>query len=556
MRRMAILLVLLTTGCGAATMHPFPNRDPIWVDADQVAFGPMPDELYTPWAWDQGDNVVFRQLSELWQFRRATEAVNVNSLDEVPSSSWFENRIGVREMNPSELAIGACPSEALPPKPWQVVQGKLSGTTPGAIIEAADGQKYVFKLDFWQPERGTAADAIATRFFHALGYYVPCNQVVFFEPSDISIAPGAHTGGRHDRPYTPEHLASLIDAAGEAPGGMLRASVSRFVDGTPLGGWQFDGVRDADPNDVFAHQDRREVRGMYVASAWLNHIDTRAENNLDIWVETDDDGNGFIRHLVLDAGDSLGIAWPSSDMESQTFGVARYLDLEYVTEDLLTLGLLSRPYRGSTRGPAYRYIGYYDVERFDPEDWRNGYPNEAFERRTERDSAWMARIISRLDEPSIRAMVETGRFSKPLVTNELVRILRGRQMRILERFLTRLSPLANPVAEGDELCLDDLALRSGLREANGRAHSARSYLGWPPVPGPAIEPRPTEDGRVCVTLPARQTPGYVIVDVIAETPGEDAPGPARVHLYQLAGGGYRVVGLERPETREVMIASR
>jgi hypothetical protein len=50
-----------------------------------------------------------------------------------------------------------------------------------------------------------------------------------------------------------------------------------------------------------------------------------------------------------------------------------------------------------------------------------------------------------------------------------------------------------------------------------------------------------------VRLPrAKQTPGYVIVDVIGVSPAYPVRAPARVHLYDL-GGTWKLVGLERPE---------
>src|SRR5574339_1001001 len=57
------------------------------------------------------------ELSEAWDFLINTftspgqqpsnqRAVNVNTMDEVPDSSWFSNRIGIREMPISEIVRG------------------------------------------------------------------------------------------------------------------------------------------------------------------------------------------------------------------------------------------------------------------------------------------------------------------------------------------------------------------------------------------------------------------------------------------------------------------
>ena len=81
-------VVLLLSACGAP-QHRFPLRRPMWVDEDRRPFGPRPEELETLAQWDRIDHTLFRPLSDLWRFERGRESIDVNAMDEVPSSSWF-----------------------------------------------------------------------------------------------------------------------------------------------------------------------------------------------------------------------------------------------------------------------------------------------------------------------------------------------------------------------------------------------------------------------------------------------------------------------------------
>ncbi len=62
-------------------------------------------------------------------------AVNVNTLGEVPDSSWFTNRIGVRSMSIEELVRG--PNRVGGPdlsEPVTIISGKVGGITPGLVV--------------------------------------------------------------------------------------------------------------------------------------------------------------------------------------------------------------------------------------------------------------------------------------------------------------------------------------------------------------------------------------------------------------------------------------
>ncbi|MCZ7684582.1 MAG: hypothetical protein M5U28_39755 [Sandaracinaceae bacterium] len=351
-------------------------------------------------------------------------------------------------------------------------------------------------------------------------------------------------------------MADVADVLREAlitPDGSMRGSLSQLIDGDSLGGWRFDGRRGDDPNDIIPHQHRREVRGMYVLSAWLNHIDSRAENNFDAWVETDET-HGYVRHYILDVGDSFGLIWDRSDELTRRFGHSHYIDFRHIAVDLLSLGLVDRPYHEDPSEWVHPVFTYYNVADLVPDEWRNGYPNPGFERRTEHDTAWMARILSQFTDEHLRVLVATGRFSQPGVANDLVGILRGRRERILERYLTRLSPLAFPevhaLADRSWLCMRDLAVESGIRAEDDREYRATVSIDWPRADRPLAIEHHNSEGRVCTLLPALAAPAegqprYLVVDVVAATPGRETTGAASVHLYQTGPNRYRVVGLRR-----------
>ncbi len=552
-------LSLLVCACGGAQATPrFPLGDVVWVDHDTRPFAGPPEGFYSSYSWDGADNAVFRPLAEFWMFETDREALNVNALDEVPSSSWYVNRLSRALMSPEDVARGACADlDDDLPGPWRIVGGKPDGANPGFQIVDANGTRYLMKTDGdLQAERPGAADVIGALIWHAAGFNVPCNRVVVFDRSILELDPEAtieRTDGSEEA-LTDAHVSAVLEKATQLPDGRYRASVSQFIAGRPISPWRYHSVRDGDPNDAVPHEHRRDLRAQFVLSAWTDHIDARQENTMAAWVETGE-GVGFVRHYMIDFGDCFGIihGW---DSLVRRFGHSGYLDMQHILTDWLSLGVVDRPWHHAAYGPAGVTLGYYDARRFVPDQWRPGYANNAYDRMTEADAAWMTRIVSRFRDEHIRAMVERARFSDPIVASELARILIGRRDRILERWLTRLSPLSWPTVrerpEGPHLCLQDLAVWSGIRGGDDRRYRADAWSGTPlaPIEVPG-RPGRADDAFVCVPLPrvTSSEPSYLIVDLTAQTPEHETTFPARVHLYQV-GERFQIVGLERPSNRE------
>ncbi|MDF3066061.1 MAG: hypothetical protein K0R38_1662, partial [Polyangiaceae bacterium] len=134
----------------------------------------------------------------------------------------------------------------------------------------------------------------------------------------------------------------------------------------------------------------------------------------------------------------------------------------------------------------------------------------------------------------------------------LTETLIARRKAILQRYFAKVSPIARISANGEGVCGVDLARATGI--VPNEEMSFRAYLYRGPELQAAGKPRfrrvPAPD--VCVDIPHRELPEsmpkddperYVVLDI---TNGY-APGPLRLHLYDLGAGGYQLAGVERPE---------
>ena len=570
------LLLAAVALAGCSGPGRFPLREPMWVDADRRPFfAPckpdkedpkkkicMPKEYESAFLWDGADNMVFRPVTRFWAVDPAGESVNVNSMDEVADSSWFTNRLGKHPMTPDELVKGPCGDKVLDPNQpdgsWLVDQGKPNGANPGFRVKVEGVGKFMLKADpADQPERATGATSIAARLYHAAGWFAPCDSVVYLRPSILKLKPGLKFADNSgvERVFDQKALDRVLGIASKR-GPLVRMVASRWLPGRTLGPFRYEGTREDDPNDVIDHQDRRDLRGARVIAAWLNHFDSREQNSMDTWMSANpdepDSSPGHIQHWYIDLGDCFGSEWPLDGI-SRRLGHAYYLDFGYVASDLVTLGLVPRPWDRAKRSPDGKIFGYFHSRDFDPEDWKGGYPNPTFGRMQESDGAWAARTIARFTPELIEAAVRAGDFTAPEHTQFLIKHLRIRQHAILKRYFENLSPITDVKASGAELCGLDLARWSNAWPSKDFRYSARMYAGERFERRTAVAARPSPDGTVCVTLPHVSDDGgarddaparYTVVDIA----NGQAPGPLRAHLYDLGPKrGFKLVGLERPD---------
>ena len=552
-------------------------REPLWKDTDlrsisvpcerratekepnHVACAPEP--YVSPLIWDGLDNSVFRPFAKVFAVDPPRDAQNVNALDEVPDSAWFNNRIGIRKPSREELLRGACAAEEMldgftaAPGSWVIDQGKMNGATPGFRIKVGGKRKFMLKTDTKeQPERPSAASAIGAAIYHAVGFNTSCEQVIFVDRRALSLLPGLKVTDNSGvtKPFDQGALDNVL-AQAPARDGYVRLQASAWLPGYLLGPFRYEGKRSDDENDAIAHEDRRDLRGARLVAAWLNHFDAREQNTMDSWIAAGavpDASPGYVRHYYLDTSDSFGSEWAWEGI-SRRLGQSYLLDWGDIGQDFVTLGIPTRAWERVERTPGMEPFGYFTWREFDPESWKNEYPNPAFSRATERDNAWMARILSRFEAADIRALVDLGKFQRTAHAEYLAEVLERRLALILERYLARLSPLTDVKISGKRnLCATDLARRRHVWQdarfrytAEWRSDESRS----------ALPAEVKSEGEVCLRLPEANPAGrgerassYAVVTIANGA----STYPLRVHLVDEGRErGYRVVGLERQEER-------
>jgi len=574
------LLLGLALSCAAGCASPlrrFPLREPIWIDTDlepvHVPCRPDPEEpgrrlcrpatYVSPFLWDVADNTLFGPVSRYFAAEYVRPSVNVNALDEVPDSSWFTNRIGRRPMSREELLRGSCGSNRIDPErsapgSWVVDMGKPDGANPGFRVNIDGVGRFMLKADpVGEGERATGAAAIASRLYHAAGWYAPCETVVHFDRALLSLRPGLRTADNSgvERDFDRAALDRVLDAANQRDG-KLRMVASRWLDGRTIGPFRYEGVREDDPNDVIPHEDRRDLRGARLIAAWVGHFDAREQNTMTTWMARDpkdkDSSPGHTLHHYLDFGDCFGSPW-QWDVLTRRLNHTYYLDVEQIVADLFGLGSRPRAWDRAAIEPGQEIFGYFSAE-LDPEAWKTGYPNPAFARMGEGDAAWAARILSRFSDELVRAAVSAGDFSEPRHSAFLTATLLRRRDAILRRYFAVLSPLTDVVTEGRRVCATDLAAQSGLWDRSRFRPGARAWLGAELREHGPVEVEVERSGRVCANLPSSGAAAALAADdprryVVLDLANGVAPGPLRLHFYDLAPSeGHRLVGIERPDS--------
>lgn len=555
---LALAAALAAAAPGAlAARPPLADAPAVWhADDRRPVPVPAPDEPgIVPYAFT---SFVSRPVARFFHpgrlVRRAgtgdpgRPAGDVNVLDEVVDSSWFTNRIGLRELTDAELVQGPAHGTALhegPDRsaPWTVVGAKTAGVTPGFRISDARGDTWLLKFDPpTHPGMTIRAGVVSNLLFHAMGFNTPVDRIVEFDAADLVIRDG--TTIELERgvavPLTAANLDSVLAATGSVFGGRYQALASRYLDGIPLGPFDDQGRRADDPNDRLKHQDRRELRALAVFGAWVNHFDIKRHNSLDTYVG--EPGRGWVKHHLIDFASTLG---GFGDEPVLRFGHEYGFDVFPVLGRMIGFGLVEDAWIGQTRPAGLDEVGLFEAAHFAPDAWKPDLPHSAVADCTRQDAYWAAKIVSAFGDRQLRLVVEQGRYRDPAAVDYLVRTLAARRDRIARHWFAQVPPLDyfTPVAGG--VAFADLAVERGYARAGRTRYRYRlaavtadreagAWTDW-------IE---TPDRLFATGGAPAATPARPFLAVRFQVRRGDGPWSPEATVYQAAASG-RIVGVER-----------
>ena len=473
-------------------------------------------------------------------------AQNLNTIDEVPDSNWFTNRLGARAITVDELLKGPDTVSGPAEGNWTVIAAKNDGVTPGFTVRDSKGQVWFIKFD--PPGyRGmaTGTEVVVTKLFWALGYHVPEVHLATLHPDRLTIDDAARitppSGNR--RQFKQSDIRTLLRKAHREPDGSYRVIASKALAGRPVGGFRFYGIRSDDPNDIVPHEHRRELRAYGTFAAWLNHVDSKSINTLDTVI--DQDGRKVVRHHLLDFGSTVGSAgvYPREAFEGWEY----LIEGKKALAGMPTLGLYVKNWRTV---PLYRSrsVGAFPIDNadWDPEKWKSRYPNSAFRSARLDDKFWAARRLQGFTDDMLEAVTRVGQFADPPSEEMLAKFFIDRRDAIVRRYL----PAVNPVVDVQLSASGALTFKNAAADAGVAKPPAEYAVQWLRFDNAAgtttpigTTAAPGTDVRAPAGLPSNAG-DYIRVEISAKGGPESWAAP--VHAYFVReGSGWKLVGFER-----------
>ena len=535
-----LLLTSLASSAGAQ-QRKFYDDDPITREPNtRDASGAIKRDIDL--MYDLGFN-----LFALSRTPALVRAQNINTIDEVPDSEWFTSRILARPISVDEAAKG--PDTCAGPAPGKliVVHAKRSGVTPGFTVKDSAGRTWFVQFDApGQAEAASGAAVVATKLFHALGYFQTENYISYLDPARLEIDGQAEvdTPSNRVRPMTLDDIQRVLARASKRPDGTYRMLASLAIPGRVIGGFKYFGTRKDDPNDLVPHEHRRELRALKVFGAWTNLVDMKALNTLDTVIT--ENGRSVVRHYLQDVGSTFGTGALAPREWDE--GYEYLFEADKAMKRLASFGFYFQPWQ-TIPYQEYESVGRFEGDSFKPAEWKPRVPTAAMLNARADDTFWAARRVMAFTDEMIRAIVKTGQYSDPAAEQHLAEVLIKRRDKIGKAYLPSVNPLVDfRLDASGSLTFENAAVKAGFAAAPRGGYEARWYRfdnssgNATPIGAPVVSP------ALKILAPAGLPAGngeFIKIEVAAvDSPESSWTTPVRVYFRRLPSG-WKLVGLER-----------
>ena len=473
-----------------------------------------------------------------------SRAQNVNTIDEVPDSSWFTNRILAKPFTTEQAVRGPLTSDGMAPGQLTVIRAKSEGAAPGFTVRDTAGITWFIAFDpKGNPEGSTAAAVIAMRIFWALGYHQAEYHIGELTREQLRIDPNAKFDppSRRVRPMTIHDIEPVLARAARNANGSYRVLASRLLPGKILGGFKYYGTRSDDPNDVIPHEQRRELRALQVFGAWTNLVDIKALNTMDTLIT--EDGRSRVRHYLLDIGSAFGMG--ANGPHEWMDGYEHLFEPDKTKLRLITLGFYLQPWQ-TVDYEKNRSIGRFEGDQFDPLKWESRVPAAALLHARDDDNFWAARRVMAFSDEMIRMLVKTGKYSDPAAEKLLAEVLIKRRNHIGQTYYTRINPLVNfRLDSSGVLTFENAAVQAGIVEAKTAYKALWSIFNNDTGASSPVGESNSSGPQIAAPKDLPPKAAFVMAEVRAVDPSHPSwTKPVRV-TFNRTSSGWKLVGLER-----------
>lgn len=525
LRLPAVLLFCAYLAGGCASPRVF-SANPAVNSWDNAQPSPLPqktDFRYTEYAVS---STIRHPLINDLDARREPASQDVNSMDEVPASTWYTPRLGYQQLSAADLSKG--PEEIGPPRlPMTVIKSKKGGNNPGFVVTDARGIKYLLKFDSpLFPDLDSTINYVTNRLFWAFGYNVPEDYIFYFSREDLKIPEKGD--------FDPQAVEFTLLTLPQNNAGKYRCTASLFLQGEILGPIAQKGMRKGDINDTIPHEDLRILRALRVFCAFTNQSGMRSDNSLDVY--EGEPGKGHTVHYLLDFGEAMGNhalgknrAWD---------GFEHYFTWQDMTKNIFNLGLKKKPWE-KIAFDSGEPRSNFEAEQFTFKKWKESIPFEPIRKSQPDDDYWAAKILASLRREHLEELFREAAHPDKEYTHYLITTLLERREKILRHSLSAVTPLESRGIKENRLYLHNFA--QGLSAASHTRYAVRFFnQGKKEILDQQTLEENSADFYIPLPLPPEGmlsccTQDYIRIEVTLLTDGKQTARPAEFHIRQKDG---------------------